>query len=183
MYSEWTKRNLLRMRTTEGRSKTNRSTVIVSACAALALILFGAAPAWAVTYGTVTATATATPTCSLSAKTYTCSVAGTGTYTGSSSTPAATVYLQVEVWRCPTTTSSIVISGAVPSGCTREANVQSATVTGNCYAVCIGATKASGSATCSAPTAYNYFTRSTLWLSTGAFATGTSAVTKNVKGC
>ena len=171
------------MRSTADSTRTKRSSAVVGVIAALTLVLFGAAPAWAVSYGTVTATATATPTCSLSGKTYTCSVAGTGSYTGSPSTPAATVYLQVEVWRCPTTTSSIVISGAAPAGCTREANVLSATVTGNCYAVCIGATKASGSATCTAPTAYNYFTRSTLWLSTGAFATGTSAVTKNVKGC
>ena len=171
------------MRSTADSTRTKRSSAVVGVIAALTLVLFGAAPAWAVTYGTVTATATATPTCSLSGKTYTCSVAGTGSYTGSNSAPASTVYLQVEVWRCPTTTASIAVNGTTPTGCTREANIQSSTVTANCTAVCIPVTRASGSATCTATASYNYFTRSTLWLSTGAVATGSTAVNKNVKGC
>jgi hypothetical protein len=155
----------------------------VGILASATLILFGAAPAWAVTYGTVTAVATAAPTCTLAGKTYTCSVSGTGSYTGTNAAPASTVYLQIEVWRCPTTTASIAVNGATPAGCTREANVQSATVTANCALVCIPITKSSGSATCTATAAYNYFTRSTLWLSSGVVATGTTAVNKNVKGC
>ncbi len=151
--------------------------------AAIVLILVTAAPAWAATYGTVTATVPTTPTCTLAGKTYTCSLSGTGSYTGVKTAAASPVYLQIEVWRCPTTTASIAVNGATPAGCTREANVQSATVTANCTSVCVSATKASGSATCTATAAYNYFTRSTLWLSTGAVATGTTAVAKSVKGC
>ena len=171
------------MRSTVVSARGTRAKAIIGVLAAATLILFGAAPAWAVTYGTVTATATAAPSCSLSGKTYTCSVAGTGSFTGSSSAPASAVYLQVEVWRCPTTTASIAVNGATPAGCTREANVQSATVSASCISACIGATKAAGSATCTATAAYNYFTRSTLWLTTGAVATGTTAVGKSLKGC
>jgi hypothetical protein len=172
------------MSSTVVSARGTRAKAIIGVLAAATLILFGAAPAWAVSYGSVTATATAAPTCTLSGKTYTCSVAGTGSYTGSNGSPASTVYLQVEVWRCPTTTSSIAVNGATPAGCTREANVQTAsTVPANCVSVCIGSTKASGSATCTATAAYNYFTRSTLWLSTGAVASGTTALLKSAKGC
>lgn len=160
-----------------------RGRLVVGAIAAVVFSLFATSPAWAVTYGTVTATATATPTCTLVSKTYTCTVSGSGSYTGVKTAPASSVYLQVEVWRCPTTTASILVNGLTPTGCTREANIQSSTVTANCTTVCIAATKSSGSATCTATAAYNYFTRSTLWLSTGAVAAGTTAVAKSVKGC
>jgi hypothetical protein len=171
------------MSSTVVSARGTRAKAIVGVLAAATLILFGAAPAWAVSYGTVTATATAAPTCTLSGKTYTCSVAGAGSYTGSNGSPASTVYLQVEVWRCPTTTASIAVNGATPSGCTREATVNSGTVPANCSSLCIGSTKASGSATCTATAAYNYFTRSTLWLSTGTVATGNTALLKSAKGC
>jgi hypothetical protein len=49
--------------------------------------------------------------------------------------------------------------------------------------VCVPVTKVSGSATCTATASYNYFTRSTLWLSTGTVASGTTALTKSAKGC
>ena len=62
------------MRTTAVSTRTKRSSAVVGVIAALTLILFGASPAWAVSYGTVTATATASPTCSSSGKTYTCTI-------------------------------------------------------------------------------------------------------------
>ena len=156
---------------------------IASLVAAGIMLVITAAPSWAVSYGTVTATATAAPTCTLAGKTYTCSVSGAGSYSGVKTAPASAVYLQVEVWRCPTTTASIAVNGASPTGCTREANIESANVTANCTSACVSSIKSVGSATCTATAAYNYFTRSTLWLSTGAVATGATAVAKSVKGC
>ena len=156
---------------------------VVGALAAVLLTLFVASPSWAVTYGTVTATAPTSPTCVLSGKTYTCSTSGTGSYSGNSAAPLSSVYLQVEVWRCPTSTLSVAVNGATPSGCVRQANTQSSVVVANCKASCTGSIKAAGSATCTVTSTYNYFTRATLWLSTGAVATGSTAVTKNVKGC
>lgn len=156
---------------------------VVGVLAAVVLILFTASPSWAATYGSVTATAPTTPTCTLAGKTYTCSLSGTGSYTGVKTAAASPVYLQIEIWRCPTTTASIAVNGATPASCTREANFQSATVTANCTSVCVPVTKVSGSATCTATASYNYFTRSTLWLSTGTVASGTTALTKSAKGC
>ena len=160
-----------------------RARAIIGVLAAATLILFGAAPAWAVNYGPVTATAPSTPSCTLAGKTYTCTVSGTGSYAGVNSAPASSVYLQIEVWRCPVTTLSIAANGTAPTGCAREANLQTAPVLANCILVCIPVTKSSGSAACSATSAFNYFTRSTLWLTTGTLAAGTTSLTKNVKGC
>jgi len=156
---------------------------VVGALAAVLLTLFVASPSWAASYGSVSASAPTSPSCSLSGRTYTCSTSGTGSYSGNSSAPLSSVYLQVEVWRCPTSTTSVAVNGGTPSGCVRQANTQSSVVVANCTASCTGNTKAAGSATCTVTSTYNYFTRATLWLSTGAVATGSTAVTKNVKGC
>ena len=171
------------MRTRVDVALSARSRGLFGILAALMLTLFVASPSWAVTYGSVSTTAPTTPSCSLSGKTYTCAVSGTGTYTGVKAAPITSGYLEVEVWRCPTSVSSIAVSGVAPSGCAREALIDSNIVSANCSVLCVGSTKAAGTPTCTVMASYNYFTRAIFWLTSGTLATGTTSVTKNVKGC
>jgi len=171
------------MRTRVDVALSARSRGLFGILAALMLTLFVASPSWAVTYGSVSTTAPTTPSCSLSGKTYTCAVSGTGTYTGVKTAPVTSGYLEVEVWRCPTTVSTVAVNGVAPSGCTREALIDSNIVSANCSVLCVGSTKAAGTPTCTVTASYNYFTRAIFWLTSGTLATGTTSVTKNVKGC